>query len=149
MAVRFKLDRAGVKLTLRQWSRFTPTDRRELLQQACDSERERAAYRTRLEEFVVLRAGETATPLPEPVVPIWNADSPPDPVVSFARDNGVHPPEAMAWRALSELQRFVLVKLSRANHDNVNFIPAMREFSLLPVPRRDARDRLKGSRRVG
>ena len=33
--------------------------------------------------------------------------------------------------ALSPLQRFTLVKLSRAKHDNVNFVPAMREFGLL------------------
>jgi len=31
------------------------------------------------------------------------------------------------------LQRFTLLKLSRESHDNVNFIPALREFKLLPA----------------
>ncbi len=31
MAVRFKLDRCGIKLTLRQWSRLTHSDRTDLL----------------------------------------------------------------------------------------------------------------------
>ena len=32
---------------------------------------------------------------------------------------------------LHQLERFVLVKLSRDHHDNLNFVPALREFGLL------------------
>ena len=46
MAVRLKLDRSGIKLTLRQWSRFTTDDRRELLDTPCRSAGEVAAYRS-------------------------------------------------------------------------------------------------------
>ena len=35
MAVRLKLDRCEIKLSLRQWSRFTPEDRRRLLAAPC------------------------------------------------------------------------------------------------------------------
>jgi hypothetical protein len=48
MAVRFKLDLAGIKLSLRQWSRFTVADRTELLTAPCASPAEIAAYRGRL-----------------------------------------------------------------------------------------------------
>ena len=34
------------------------------------------------------------------------------------------------WQSLSDLQRFVLLKLSRPNHANKNFPRAMKEFGL-------------------
>jgi hypothetical protein len=52
--------------------------------------------------------------------------------VAFAISKGLAAPAPEQWRALSELERFVLVKLSRDNHDNVNFVPALGEFGLLP-----------------
>lgn len=131
MAVRIKLDRAGIKLSLRQWSRFTRDDRRELLATPCETAAAALGYRERLIELVMLRSNEIATPLPEPVCPIWNnADGPPEAVTTFSLSRGVQAPSDSAWRSLDELQRFVLVKLSRDNHDNVNFVPAMREFGL-------------------
>ena len=41
-------------------------------------------------------------------------------------------------RRLTVLQRFVLLKLSRDNHDNVNFVPALREFGLADAAPLDA-----------
>lgn len=132
MAVRLKLDRSGIKLTLRQWSRFTTDDRRELLDTPCRSAGEVAAYRSRLVELVAERAKEAAKPLAEVPAPLWeSALAPPAVVASFAASVGVAPPSARAWGELSELQRFALIKLTRDNHDNVNFIPAMREFGLV------------------
>ena len=46
MAVRFKLDACGVKLSLRQWSRFSQAERRELLLAPCET----AAALTRTSE---------------------------------------------------------------------------------------------------
>jgi hypothetical protein len=34
------------------------------------------------------------------------------------------------WAALSPLQRFALIKLSRSSHENSNFLPALKEFQL-------------------
>ena len=45
MAVRFKLDACGIKLTLRQWSRFTRGDRQDLLMAACEGPAEIEDYR--------------------------------------------------------------------------------------------------------
>lgn len=131
MAVRLKLDRSGVKLSLRQWSRFTREDRQELLELPCATACEVCAYHDRLVELVALRAREAAKPLPEPPAALWEAvgDTPPV-VTDYARSVGVPPPTAREWRRLSELQRFALIKLTRDNHDNVNFVPAMREFGL-------------------
>jgi hypothetical protein len=132
MAVRFKLDRVGVKLTLRQWSRFTAADRHELVTRACDSAEAQLNYRQRLEALVRSRTGGAAQPLPIPDTQGWERlDGPPPAVIAFANDTGVSPPTAEAWRNLAELERFVLTKLSRDNHDNVNFVPALKEFGLL------------------
>jgi hypothetical protein len=132
MAVRFKLDRVGIKLTLRQWSAFTAADRRELLIRACRSAEEQESYRARLEALVRERTGDAAKPLPTAEAPLWEAaEGPPPTVVAFAESVGVAGPTREGWRELAELQRFVLVKLSRDSHDNVNFVPALREFGLL------------------
>jgi hypothetical protein len=66
MAVRFKLDHCGIKLTLRQWSRFTPEDRKRLLLAPCDTPREVEAYRSTLTELVALRSGGELRRLEEP-----------------------------------------------------------------------------------
>ncbi len=131
MAVRLKLDRCGVKLTLRQWSRFTIEDRQALLVRPCRAAAEVGAYRAWLMRLVAERAGETARLLADPPAALWEAaGDAPVVVAAYARAVGLPPPSAGQWRGLTELQRFALVKLTRDNHDNVNFVPAMREFGL-------------------
>jgi hypothetical protein len=130
MAVRFKLDRCAIKLSLRQWSRFTRDDRQGLLLQACGTAEEIATYRATLVALVSLHALEAAKPLAEPPPPLWeNASQAPAP--DFAGSRGAPAPSPGQWAALSDLQRFVLIKLTRDNHDNLNFIPAMIEFGLI------------------
>lgn len=132
MAVRLKLDRSGIKLTLRQWSRFTLEDRKLLLEGACRTPQEVGDYRANLVRLVADRAGEEAKPLSDPPAPLWEAvGEVPGVVVDYARSIGTPPPRRRDWAALSDLQRFALLKLTRDNHDNVNFLPAMREFGLI------------------
>jgi len=132
MAVRFKLDRCGVKLSLRQWSRFGPEERDRMLRLACERREEIEAYRRELEELIQLRSTQPAQYLPIEGEPLWaDAGRVPEQVVQFAAQVQVSPPSGSQWAALSPLQRFTLIKLSRAKHDNVNFVPAMREFGLL------------------
>ena len=52
MAVRFKLDACGVKLSLRQWSRFTPGERHQLLMAPCGSPAQEDAYRAVLHDLI-------------------------------------------------------------------------------------------------
>lgn len=132
MAVRLKLDRCEIKLSLRQWSRFTRDDRQHLLEASCLTSKDIVAYRAELIELIALRAREPAKPLSDPPAPLWEqAAAPPPVVIAFAKSLGVAPPTDAQWRALAELERFALVKLTRQNHDNINFLPAMREFGLL------------------
>lgn len=133
MAVRFKLDLAEVKLSLRQWSRFTQADRRELLVLACATPAEIDAYRARLIVLIAERVGESAKPLPEAACPLWRqSHATPGAVIVQAASADLPAPSVRQWAALSPLQRFALLKLTREGHDNVNFVPAMQEFGLAP-----------------
>ena len=132
MAVRLKLDRCGIKLSLRQWSRFTLADRHSLLIKPCGCSTEIEAYGAMLVDLIAARSREEPTRLSELALPLWEAaGATPTLVTDFARSMGVSPPSSDEWRGLSELERFTLIKLTRDNHDNVNFLPAMREFGLL------------------
>jgi hypothetical protein len=132
MAVRFKLDQCGVKLSLRQWSRFGPEERDRLLGLRCEDAAEIGAYRSELEQMIQLRSTQQTEYLPFEADPPWaDVSCVPLPVIQYAAALQVSPPSPTQWAALSPLQRFALFKLSRAKHDNVNFLPAMREFGLL------------------
>ncbi len=131
MVVRFKLDHCGVKLTLRQWSRFSTPERRELVEAACASPGEIGAYGARLRQLIEARAGEPAQAVALDPAPAWRqADEVPDRVDRLARERGVVPPTQERWARLTPLQRFALLKLTRDGHDNDNFVPALQEFGV-------------------
>jgi len=131
MAVRFKLDLAGVKLSLRQWSRFTVADRTDLLVAPCASAAEVAAYRGRLVGLIAERANEPAKEIAVDDDPEWaKLDSVPVAIVDFSRLRAVDAPTPAQWRSLTDLRRFTLLKLTRDGHDNLNFVPALHEFRL-------------------
>jgi hypothetical protein len=136
MAVRFKLDLACVKVSLRQWSRFTVTDRIDLLTWPCATADEIGAYRQRLVEMIKQRAGEVAKLIDLDPAPAWaSALAPPQVLQEHAALLQADPITPGQWAALTPLRRFTLLKLTRDGHDNVNFVPALREFGLARPPR--------------
>jgi hypothetical protein len=131
MAVRFKLDHAGIKLSLRQWCRFTLTDRERLLRDRCETVEEIHQYRQTLIDFIRNRAADKPRDVPVHTIPPWTEISTvPEPVRRQAHSMGMNCPDVARWAALRPLQRFALLKLTGAGHDNDNFTPAMREFGL-------------------
>ena len=85
-----------------------------------------------LAELINLRADGQMKSLEKPPEPLWEQSSEtPEAVRVFARSIFVQAPSDADWEGLTPLQRFALLKLSRDNHDNVNFIPALREFGLV------------------
>lgn len=56
MAVRFKLDRCGIKLSLRRWGRFATAERKLLLLAPCAAPVEVESYRNTLTDLIALRA---------------------------------------------------------------------------------------------
>jgi hypothetical protein len=131
MAVRFKLDLACIKVSLRQWSRFTLAERSDLLAWRCLTTKDVEIYRSRLVEMIATRTGEPAKPITlDPALAIAADPTPPASLLEYARALGLNPPTTRQWSTLAPLRRFTLLKLTREGHDNVNFVPAMREFGL-------------------
>ena len=129
MIVRMKLDLCGVKLSLRQWSRFTQHDRQALVDRPATTPPEQAAYQSLLLHLIRTRAGEEPKLLPPARTEPWQlAGGVPDAIRLKAQSSGVEAPTPEQWGHLSALQRFALLKLTRPGHENQNFEPALREF---------------------
>jgi hypothetical protein len=129
MIVRFSLDRVGIKLTLRQWSRIGRSARHQLVHTSCDTPDEVAAYRALLIQMIESRADEPVKVIDIDMQPEWRrVDRVPDRVINRARAGGLEPPSLSFWSACTPLQRFALYKLTRVEHDNDNFEPALCEF---------------------
>jgi len=131
MIVRFKLDACGIKLKLTEWSRFNVTERECLASLPCTSPTDVAHYRRYLEQCIIHRTGNQPTHLGTAAEPLWTMLSQ-VPQCIFDKfkelDTAINLGQ---WQALSELQRFALLKLTRPGHENRNFPIAAREFGLM------------------
>ncbi|GBQ88588.1 hypothetical protein AA23498_0414 [Acetobacter nitrogenifigens DSM 23921 = NBRC 105050] len=132
MVARQKLDLCGVKLSLRQWSRFSREDRESLTTLSAESAEERGSYRDLVLSLIAAKTDEPPKFLPSESFEGWTApDRMPEAVIRQAGTDGVSPPTSAQWAALAPLQRFALIKLANSKHENENFVPAMREFGVL------------------
>ncbi len=130
MQVRYNLDRCGIKLKLHHWHHLTDEERRFLVALPCASKSDRDNYRQTLQAMVQLRSKERVKDLPVEEIWPWQRESPPPETVAKAQQEQVALSPAQ-WQSLSDIQRFVLVKLSRPSHENRNFVPALQEFGLM------------------
>lgn len=131
MQVRLKLDTCGIKLKLPQWHSFNDQERQMLVDLPCDTEAETQHYRDTLKQLVCDRTGEPATELAIDPDPEWkNSTVIAESVLQKAQAVGVvlH---VYQWADLTYEQRFALLKLSRSNHENHNFLPALKEFQVI------------------
>ena len=130
MAVRRKLDLAGIKLKLQHWSELHEAERAELLAWADDPAAIEALRQHLLERSAALSAGQ-AKDLPRPDAEPWQqATQLPDVLAASCAQLGLERPSA-GWGELTELQRFALVKLSHPGHEHRNLPRALAEFGLL------------------
>jgi hypothetical protein len=133
MSVRLKLDQVGIKLSLKQWNRLPEAQRQALIDDPCGDAAQAAAYRQFLTQAIETHTRSAVEYAELDASPAWaDVSAVPPRVVEWARSVSVAPPSPAQWAALTPLQRFSLFKLTRPGHSNENFIPAMREFSLLP-----------------
>ncbi len=130
MAVRRKLDLAGVKLKLQHWSELGEDERSELLAWPDDAAAIEALREHLLQRTTALSAGQ-ARELPRPAGEPWQqADQLPAVLAASCAQLGLSV-RANGWSALDELQRFALVKLSHPGHEHRNLPRALAEFGLL------------------
>jgi hypothetical protein len=131
MAVRRKLDLAGVKLKLVHWHGLQPLERHQLL--ACSDD---PAAIANLRAWLLERSRTLPEGPAKPLEPARGCDwqegmSPPAVLIESCQQLGLGLREE-GWQSLTELQRFALVKLSHPGHEHRNLPRALEEFGLLP-----------------
>ncbi len=133
LAVRYNLDRFGVRISLTQWQTLPHADRVLL---ACfplddDPQIERRFDQALAEMLRTHLNAEPSVQAPD-VSPAWQrTDAVPDELLRQCSLAGVAPVSVARWATLPRFHRYVLIKLSRkpvANHD---FVPAMKSFGLI------------------
>lgn len=131
MIVRFKLDTCGVKLKLHHWHNFNQIERESLVHKPCITPQEIEYYKQYIQNLVFLKTGEYAKELEINPNPEWlNLEKIPVYVIEKAQEFDFQL-TLFQWQILNDLQRFVLIKLSRPSHENKNFLPALKEFNLI------------------
>jgi hypothetical protein len=107
-----------------------PADRRKLLEMRCKTDLEVANFRGAIEKLVKATTGDELRPLDAGTRRPWDDSDVPVQVTRKTCDLGAVPPTEYEWRALTPLQRFALIKLSRDGDHHRNLIPALQEFNL-------------------
>jgi hypothetical protein len=131
MAVRRKLDLAGVKLKLSHWHGLSGEERQRLLEWSDES-----GALADLRQWLLARSRSLpqgpANPLPPALGADWQQDMElPETVAASCQQLGVTI-DPGAWRQLDELERFALVKLSHPGHEHRNLPRALEELGLIP-----------------
>jgi hypothetical protein len=139
MQVRFKLDTCGIKLKLPHWHQFSQTERQQLVDLPCVTASDIEVYRARLRQLVQSHTGELPADLPIDPTPTWMDSTT---IPSSVQEQAASVQQAISlqqWAALTPLQRFALIKLSRSQHENKNFLPALQEFGLGELDQRGSK----------
>jgi len=131
MIVRFKMDNAGIKLKLAEWSKFNALERQELALKQIETKDELNEYRGFLSSLIYRYTGNTPTLLEANPNPAWvNLTTVPKALIEKSKEFNWEITTEQ-WSALTTLQRFALLKLCRPGHENKNFPKAMREFGIV------------------
>jgi hypothetical protein len=131
MVVRFKLDKVGIKLKLSEWSRFSTHERVKLANQLCKAKEDETSYRNYVKLLVIKHTKHAATEISIEHNPAWsNLQSISMQLQAKAKEFGWEI-SLEKWGALTNLQRFALIKLCRPGHENRNFPKAMKEFGII------------------
>jgi hypothetical protein len=128
MAVRRKLDCVGVKVSLEQWQALAQYERLAICHLPTESDEERDALRTFLEEAVRARSGSATKSLSDDVRRSAEPPAaPPVRLVENAQTAGITLSHAV-WGRLDADARYALIKLGGGAEQSHNFVTALREL---------------------
>lgn len=131
MIVRFKMDKAGIKLKLSEWNRFAAEEKIGLAKRACTNDDEINKYREYLGGLIKEHTGNEATGLEIDKNPPWTDRNSIPGMLNEKLEGFGWKLAKDQWTNLTDLQRFALIKLCKDGHENKNFPRAMREFRLV------------------
>jgi hypothetical protein len=129
LSIRYKLDRAEIKLHLSQWQKISIDDRQRLLDTPCGTATEVIAYRALLLELIerYFSAPPTSHPLTSDE-PWANSSRWPQVVIEQSEKQSTALPPVEKWQTLSEIDRHALFVLGRSKHAHEEFIAAVALF---------------------
>jgi len=131
MVVRFKMDIAGIKLKLAEWSKFHASERIQLALLPVSTQDQTDKYHQFLIGLITKYTGNQATTMAIDPLPDWeNLHQ----IPSMLSEKSAELQLQLSidqWRKLTKIQRFALLKLCRPGHENKNFPKAITEFGLL------------------
>jgi hypothetical protein len=129
LSIRYKLDRAEIKLHLTQWQKISLDDRQRLLDTPCGTATEVIAYRALLLELIerYFSAPPTSHPLTSDE-PWANSSRWPQVVIEQSEKQSTALPPVEKWQTLSEIDRHALFVLGRSKHAHEEFIAAVALF---------------------
>jgi hypothetical protein len=134
MIIRFNLDACGVRLPLIAWTLLSREQRELLVALPCKTEEEQSAYCQRIIEMLQPHADN-----PDAKIEFVSVEAShdwrdtalvPQQIAEQLTDLSLPILDSSQWKALSDLQRFALLKLTRGGHKNDNLLPALKEFGL-------------------
>ncbi len=131
MIVRFKMDAAGIKLKLAEWSKFKVDERIALAVNPATTKEEAAQYNQYLSGLIKKYTAAEATVLAIEAQPAWSLLNIITPMLQEKANECGCTISITQWQQLTNLQRFALLKLCRPGHENKNFPKAMKEFGLI------------------
>ncbi|RZK53958.1 MAG: nitrate reductase associated protein [Pedobacter sp.] len=130
MIVRFKMDAVGIKLKLAEWSKFNADERVGLAIKTISNSMALSEYHEYLVGLIKKYTNNEATIIAVDEAPAWKEfNQLPIVLQEKLQELDLKIP-LKQWRELSDLKRFVLLKLCRPGHENKNFPIAMLEFGL-------------------
>lgn len=133
MIVRFNLDAIGIRFDFPAWTVLSRDERQELVDMPCESDEQKAHYRQRLLAMLAPHGDQPDLGLESIFVdpePLWRSSTVPPDVVDTLSELDLTIPTDVHWQGLNDLQRFVLIKLTRRGHKNANLAAALEEFGL-------------------
>lgn len=134
MVMRLKLDLCGIKMSISDWAKFSRPDREALAAMPYETQEQLDACRLRMKELIAAIDGEStetdpvARPAPWEITTVM-----PESVGRHIASLGIAPPTLAQWAALSNLQRYALVKQTREGAKNEKLPAILKEFGLVPV----------------
>lgn len=129
LSIRYKLDRAEIKLHLSQWQKISLNHRQRLLDTSCGSATEVEVYRALLNEIIEHYFSAPPTSLPLSNDAPWADRSRwPQVVIDQCAKQTISLRPVEQWQALSDMDRHALFVLGRSKHAHEEFIAAMSLF---------------------